>query len=155
MIVSGTEAPVTSGPRSLREVVADVARRAAAVPPAAGDEFASLLALLVLDPRNSDHVRAVVSVIVLDAVGDSWRETTANRWRPVLPTWIKPAVVGATVQRLRAAGLLVPTGKYVKCTDRSAGNGGKPQPVYRLNLAALTEPADAEPADIASAGPGS
>ncbi|MGH3762947.1 hypothetical protein [Actinophytocola sp.] len=144
MIASGTEAPA---PVTLREMVADIARRAAAVPPAAGDELASLLALLVLDPRNTDHVRAVVSVIVLDAMGNSWRETTANRWRPVLPTWIRPAVVGATVQRLRAAGLLVPTGKYVKCTDRAAGNAGKPQPVYRLNLTALTEPT--------SAGPGS
>lgn len=134
----GTETPVTPVPMTLREVVADVARRAPAVPPVPGDELASLLALLVLDPRNTDHVRAVVSVIVLDAMGNSWRETTANRWRPVLPTWIKPATIGATVQRLRAAGLLVPTGKYAKCTDRSAGNGGKLQPVYRLNLAALT-----------------
>lgn len=144
MIVRSAETLVRS---SLADLVADVARRAAAVPPTAGDELASLLALLVLDPRNADHVRAVVAVIVLDAMGNSWRETTANRWRPVLPTWIKPAVVGATVQRLRAAGLLVPTGKYVRCTDRAAGNVSKPQPVYRLNLVALTEPT--------SAGPGS
>jgi hypothetical protein len=142
--VIGTETPV---PMTLREIVADAARRAAAVAPRAGDELAALLALLVLDPRNTDHVRAVTSAIVIDAMGNARRETTANRWRPVLPTWINPAVVGATVQRLRAAGLLAPTGKYVKCTDRSAGNAGKPQPVYRLNLAALTEPT--------SVGPGS
>ncbi|MGH3760278.1 hypothetical protein [Actinophytocola sp.] len=130
----GTETPV---PMTLREMAADVARRVAAVAPTEGDPVSSLLALLVLDPRNTGHVRVVAAVIVADAMGDGWRETTANRWRPLVPTWVRPSVVGATVQRMIGAGLLVPTGRYVRCTDRASRNRGKLQPVYRLNLATL------------------
>ncbi|PPK63496.1 hypothetical protein CLV40_12723 [Actinokineospora auranticolor] len=118
----------------MRELAGEIARRAVALTPAAGDPVAAVAALLVLDPRNTDHVEAVVTVIVCDALGDPWRETTANRWRALLPTWIRPQVIGATVQRLSAAGLLVTTGRWVRSTDRAGGNGGKPQPVYRLSI---------------------
>jgi len=118
----------------LPELVAEIARRAIATTPADGDPVAGVAALLVLDPRNIDHVTAVATVIVHDALGDPFRETTANRWRALLPAWVRPQVVGATVQRMLAAGLLAPTGRYVRSTDRAGKNGGKPQPVYRLDL---------------------
>lgn len=121
----------------LRELVAAAARRAIATTPAGGDPVADVAALLVLDPRNTDHVTAVATVIVRDALGDPARETTANRWRALLPPWVRPPVVGATVQRMVAADLLVPTGRYVRSTDRAGKNRGKPQPVYRLDLSTL------------------
>ncbi|MBM7771209.1 hypothetical protein JOD54_001413 [Actinokineospora baliensis] len=112
----------------------EIARRVISLPPAGGDPVASVAALLVLDPRNTDHVEAVTTVIVCDALGDPWRETTANRWRALLPTWIRPQVIGATVQRMSAAGVLVHTGRWVRSTDTAGGNGGKPQPVYRVSI---------------------
>jgi hypothetical protein len=119
---------------ALRELVTAIARRAMEVTPPGADPVAGVAALLVADPRNADHVTAVATVIVHDALGDPFRETTANRWRPLLPSWVRPPVVGATVQRLLAAGVLVPTGRYVRCTDQAGKNRGKPQPVYVLDL---------------------
>ncbi|CRK55460.1 hypothetical protein [Alloactinosynnema sp. L-07] len=124
----------------VRELVTKIARRAVAAAPAGGDPVAGVAALLAVDPRNADHVQAVATVIVCDALADPFRETTANRWRPLLPPWVRPPVVGATVQRLLAAGVLVPTGRYVRCTDRTGRNRGKPQPVYSLDVASGDPP---------------
>ncbi len=124
----------------MRELVGEIARRAISLTPAQGDPVAAVAALLVLDPRNVDHVEAVITVIVCDALGDPWRETTANRWRSLLPTWIRPQVIGAVVQRMRSAGLLVSTGRWVRSTDRAGGNGGKPQPVYVLIVTGEDQP---------------
>lgn len=85
-------------------------------------------------PPVADHVAVLAAVIVRDALGNPARETTANRWRPLLPAGLGPHMVGATVQRLIAAGVLVPTGRYVRSTDRVGKNHGKPQAVYRLEL---------------------
>lgn len=97
----------------------------------------AISALLLVEPRNRSAVLAVVSAIVGDAMADPFRETTANRWRALLPSWIAPPLIGATVNRLRAAGLLVATGRYVRSTDTAGRNGNKLQPVYALDLAAL------------------
>ncbi|MCS7484682.1 hypothetical protein ACFFQW_49175 [Umezawaea endophytica] len=94
-----------------------------------------IAALLASDPRNSTHVAAVVRVIVHDALADPFRETSANRWRGLLPAWVRPPMVGATVRRLLAAGILVGTDRYVRSTDTRGRNGGKLMPVYALNLA--------------------
>jgi hypothetical protein len=124
----------------LRELVAEITRVAIASTPPGGDPVAGVAALLLIDPRNTDHVTAVATVIVRDALGDSFRETTANRWRALLPYWVRPPVVGATVQRMIAAGFLVPTGRYVRSTDRVGKNRGKPQPVYRLDVPTESPP---------------
>lgn len=118
----------------LRELVGEIARRAIESTPPGGDPVAGVAALLVTDPRNTDHVTAVATVIVHDALGDPNRETTANRWRVLLPSWVRPQVVGATVQRMVATGVLSSTGRYVRSTDRAGRNRGKPQPVYVLTL---------------------
>lgn len=131
-----------------REVVAEITHRAIAATPAGDDLVAGVAALQVLDPRNTDHVTAVATVIVRDALGDPLRETTANRWRGLLPSWVRPQIVGATVQRMVAAGLLVATGRYVHCTDRAAKNRGKPQPIYTLVLPTEQPPPPLSTLDI-------
>lgn len=122
---------------SMRELVADVVRRAASAPLSPADPVDSIAALLALDPLNTNHFRANVAVIVCDALTDLGRETHANRWRAVRPAWVRPATVGATVNRLTALGVLRPTGRYVRSTDRIGRNRNKLVPVYRLDVAAL------------------
>ncbi|WP_157440587.1 hypothetical protein [Actinokineospora inagensis] len=99
------------------------------------DTVSDVAALLAGDPRNREQVRAVVGVVIGDALTDPFWETTANRWRSRLPYWVRPPLVGATVRRLTAAGVLVATGRYARSTDVKGGNGNKLQPVYALNLA--------------------
>lgn len=101
--------------------------------PAPSDPVAAVCALLVGDPRNRSHVHAVVSVVLADASSDPDQVTTANRRRLLLPSWVYPPVVGATVQRLVALGVLRPTGRWELCDDTVSGNRGKPQPVYVLD----------------------
>ncbi|MEO6082545.1 MAG: hypothetical protein ABIQ18_05495 [Umezawaea sp.] len=121
----------------LEAAVRSVAHQAASTRSASGDVVAAVCSLIAGDPRNHEHVRAVVSAILRDASEDPFWRTTANGWRPHLPAWLRPATVGATVQRLIAAGLLRPTGRYVRCTDTASGNRGKPQPVYEIDVTAL------------------
>lgn len=123
----------------MRELVAEVVRRAASAPLSPADPVDSISALLALDPRNTNHVHANVTVIVCDALTDPGRETHANRWRAVRPAWVRPATIGATVNRLTALGVLRPTGRYVRSTDKTGRNRNKLVPVYTLNVAALTK----------------
>lgn len=98
------------------------------------DVVSDIAALIAGDPRNHEHVQAVVAAIVDDALGDPFRETTANRWRTALPPWLRPAVIGATVRRLIEADVLVATGRYARNTDVAGRNRGKLQPIYALNV---------------------
>lgn len=119
----------------------------ASAPSASSGETAqTVAALLTAEPRNEAGVLAVVTVIIRDALADPFRETTANRWRPLLPRWVHPPLVGATVNRLRAAGVLVATGRYVRSTDSAGHNVGKLQAVYTLDVEALREHSAARPA---------
>lgn len=127
----------------LDQAARTIARRAVAQSPAPNDVVAAVCSLIVIDPRNREHVEAVVSAILRDAATDPLWRTTANGWRPHLPSWIRPGVVGSTVQRLVAVGLLTPTGQYVRCSDTEARNGGKPQPVYEVDVTALAAAEDA------------
>ncbi|WNV86595.1 hypothetical protein [Umezawaea sp. Da 62-37] len=118
------------------ELASEVAARLVGLPLDYGVTVDHIAALLAADPRNTTHMAAVVRVIVHDALADPFRETHANRWRPALPAWLRPPMVGATVRRLLASGVLVGTGRYVRSTDAKGGNGNKLIPVYTLNLAA-------------------
>lgn len=118
-------------------LASEIAARLVGLPLDYADTVSQVAALLVGDPRNRPHVLAVVQVIVHDALGDPFRETHANRWRPRLPSWLRPPMVGATVRSLRHAGVLVSTGRYVRSTDARGGNGNKLQPVYAVNLGVL------------------
>lgn len=105
--------------------------------PAPADDVAAVCALLVGDPRNRDHVHAVVCAVLADAAADPSQITTANRRRRLLPSWIHPPMIGATVHRLVSLGLLRPTGTWELCDDTASGNRGKPQPVYTLDLSTV------------------
>ncbi|MCK2239377.1 MULTISPECIES: hypothetical protein [unclassified Crossiella] len=123
----------------LADLVAEVVRSAASAPLSPADPIASVSALLLLDPRNQDHLNANVTVIVCDALSHPARETNANRWRNLRPTWVRPPTVGATTNGLTRLGVLRPTGKYVPSTDRHGKNLGKLVPVYRLDLKPLAD----------------
>ncbi|WP_206793968.1 hypothetical protein [Amycolatopsis sp. MtRt-6] len=122
-----------------RAMVARAGGHGSPVQGESGETAATVAALLTAEPRNEAQVLTIVTVIVRDALADPLRETFANRWRPLLPRWIQPQLIGATVNRLRAAGLLVTTGRYVRSTDSAGRNGGKLQPVYAFDAAALRE----------------
>ncbi|WP_410648183.1 hypothetical protein [Amycolatopsis sp. cmx-4-54] len=104
-----------------------------------GETAATVAALLTAEPRNEAQVLVITTVIVRDALADPFRETTANRWRALLPAWVQPQLIGSTVNRLVASGLLVPTGRYVRSTDSPGRNLGKLQPVYAFDAEALRE----------------
>ncbi|MBP2479124.1 hypothetical protein JOF53_007996 [Crossiella equi] len=123
----------------LADLVAEVARRAASAPLSPADPIASVAALLLLDPRNHDHLTANVVTIVCDALSHPGRETNANRWRAIRPTWVRPQTVGATTNGLCRLGVLRSTGKYVPSTDRLGKNLGKLVPVYKLDLKPLAD----------------
>ncbi|XVV06314.1 hypothetical protein ACQPW3_13360 [Actinosynnema sp. CA-248983] len=113
-----------------------IARRAGAASPPPNWVVTAVCGLIDGEPDNRDDVEAVVSAILRDAAADPLWRTTANGWRPDLTTK-NPSVVGSTVRSLVAARLLRPTGRYVRCTDVASGNGGKPQPVYEVDLSVL------------------
>lgn len=129
-------------PVTVRDVADEVAEHLVTLPLDYGAAIDSVTALMIGDPRNEAHVHAVVTAIVATAVADPFREVNANQWRPAIPGWVRPPMVGVTVRQLVTAGLLVTTGRYVRSTDTKGGNGNKLHPIYALNLAALvpTEP---------------
>ncbi|MCK2237728.1 MULTISPECIES: hypothetical protein [unclassified Crossiella] len=123
----------------LATLVTQITDHVAAAPPDLAETTSAITALLVAEPRNRDDVAAVVEAILDDALGDPFRETTANRWRALVPRWVHRPMLGATVRRMVELELLVPTGRYVHCTDASARNTNKLQPIYALDLIALRE----------------
>lgn len=126
------------------EAAVAIAQQLVALPLEYPSAVSDVAALIAGDPRNREHVQEIVAVILTDAMADPFWETTANRWRPALPAWVRPAVIGATVRRLTSAGVLVTTGRHVRSTDTKGGNTNKLQPIYALNLNPLRERAHAE-----------
>lgn len=131
--------PHDSDPRAVGELTAEIAEHLVGLPLDYGGTIDRIAALLATEPRNAEHLAAVVRVVVQDAMADPFRETNANRWRGELPAWVRPPMVGATVRRLLSAGVLVTTGRYVRSTDARGGNGNKMMPIYAVNLAVLIE----------------
>ncbi|MCP2248161.1 hypothetical protein LX86_006937 [Lentzea aerocolonigenes] len=120
----------------LGDLAAEVAKHLIGLPLDYGSTVEQIAALLAAEPRNRASVCAVTAVIVDDALRDPFRETTANRWRTGIPSWVAPPMVGVTVRRMLSLDVLVPTGRYVRSTDTRGKNGGKLMRVYALNLAA-------------------
>lgn len=92
---------------------------------------ADLLGLIAGDRLHASDREAVV-----DAIRRSVREdltVCANDWRPNIPAYVYPRVVGATVHALVADGTLTRTGSWAISDDTKGRNGGKPCPVYRWN----------------------
>ena len=105
-----------------------------------GQSFADTTALLLGDPRNQSHTKAVAHAIISSALADPLWETTANKWRPLIPPWVRTrSMSGVTVKALVKLGVLVSTGRYARCDDAGAHNVGKFQAIYELDVAALRE----------------
>ena len=94
----------------------------------------AVLALIAGDPVHARDREAIVDAI--RASVDYQGLTSSNGWRPLLPAWVYPRVVGATVNALTKAGVLVPTGHWVTSDDIKGRNSGRPARVYRWNGAA-------------------
>jgi hypothetical protein len=132
--------PASGDPASLADLVDEVTRQAMTLPLEYGEALADITALLLGDPRNRSHTEAIAHAIISSALADPFWETTANKWRPLIPGWVRTgSMSGATVTALLRLGILVSTGRYARCDDAGARNAGKFQPIYALDLVALRE----------------
>lgn len=129
--------PVPDDPAAFAD---EVTRQAMTLPLEYGDPLMDITKLLVGDPRNRSHVNAIAGAIIRSALSDPFFETTANRWRLLVPPWVRVrSMSGATVTTLVRLGILVATGRYLRCDDASSRNLNKLQPIYALDLGALRE----------------
>lgn len=89
----------------------------------------SLLALIAGDPCHQRDREAIV-----EAIRDSVRPdgtVSANDYRPNIPPYVYPALIGATVNALIHAGALQPTTTYEASLDTKSRNGNKFCRLYR------------------------
>ena len=89
----------------------------------------SLLALMDGDPIHARDREAVIDAIRAAVRPDG--TVCGNDWRGLIPRWVYPRVVGATVNALGRHGVLQATGEWVISDDTSGRNTGKPVRVYR------------------------
>lgn len=89
----------------------------------------SLLALLCGDP-SLERDRGAVLDAIRAAVRDDGT-VSANAWRDSIPRWVAPQCVGAVVNALARAGVLVATGQWEMSTDVKSRNTSKPQRIWR------------------------
>jgi hypothetical protein len=95
----------------------------------------AVLALISGDPLHARDRQAVVDAIAASVRPDG--TVCSNDWRPLIPTWVHPRVIGATVNALMKAGVLIPTGQWVISDDRKGRNSGRPMRVLRWNPTAV------------------
>ena len=89
----------------------------------------ALLDLIHGDPIHDRDREAVVNAIRAAVRDDG--TVCGNDWRRLVPQWVYPRVVGATVNALARAGVLRATGEWVASDDLAGRNSGKPVRVYR------------------------
>jgi hypothetical protein len=92
-------------------------------------ETAAILDLIAGDPIHDRDREAVVDAIRASVAPDG--TVCGNDWRGLIPAWVYPRVVGATVHALATRGVLVPTGGWRISDDTAGRNSGKPVRVYR------------------------
>lgn len=90
---------------------------------------AAVLALIAGDPVHDRDREAIVAAI--RASVDHNGVTSSNHWRPLIPTWVFPNVVGATVNALTRTGVLVKTGQWLISDDVHGRNSGRPVMTYQ------------------------
>ncbi|MDO8308589.1 MAG: hypothetical protein Q7V58_09590 [Actinomycetota bacterium] len=83
----------------------------------------AILALIAGDVVHQRDREAIVDAI--RASVDYTGRTSGNTWRPLIPTWVYPKVIGATVHALVAAGVLVQDGWLIS-NDVRGRNAGRP-----------------------------
>jgi hypothetical protein len=136
----GADASVHLVPGDPATLADGMTRNAVALPLDYGGTLADVTALLVGDPRNTSHIAAIAEAIITAALADPFYETTANRWRPLVPAWVRVgSMSGATVNVLTRLEILVGTGRYARCDNTTARNVGKLQPIYALDVIALRD----------------
>ena len=89
----------------------------------------SLLDLIDGDPIHARDREAVIDAIRAAVRSDG--TVCGNDWRGLIPTWVYPRVIGATVNALGRAGVLQSTGEWRISDDLAGRNSGKPVRVYR------------------------
>lgn len=94
----------------------------------------AVLDLIFNDPRNEPDRREIARLIIVVGRANPDGLVSSNDIRDSLPRWVRPQVIGPTFSKLASKeyGLLAPTGRYVKSTDRKSRNIGKPVPVWQL-----------------------
>ncbi|MBP2325356.1 hypothetical protein JOF56_005741 [Kibdelosporangium banguiense] len=136
----GADGPARPIPNDPAAIADEVTRLAVALPLDYGDTLASITRLLVIDPLNQSHMDAIVEAVIRSALMDPFYETTANRWRALVPPWVRTqSMSGATVNMLLRIGILVTTGRYARCDNTASRNANKWQPIYALDLVALRD----------------
>ena len=94
----------------------------------------AILALINGDPCHDRDREAIVDAIRAAVRPDG--TLSGNDWRPLIPSWCFPNVVGATVNAMAKAGVLIPTGDWDISTDTAGRNSGRPCRRYRFNASA-------------------
>jgi hypothetical protein len=89
----------------------------------------AILDCIAGDPLHTRDREAVITAI--RASVDAGGYTSSNHWRPLIPTWVYPKVVGATVNALRKLGRLQATDEWLISDDVKGRNVGKPTRIYR------------------------
>ena len=89
---------------------------------------AAILDLIAGDPIHDRDREAIVNAI--RASVDHTGRTSGNHWRSLIPAWVYPRCIGATVHALCRAGVLVHE-DWIVSTDTAGRNSGKPTRVYR------------------------
>jgi hypothetical protein len=88
----------------------------------------------LLDLMDGDPIHARDREAVIDAIRAAVRPdgtVCGNDWRGLVPQWVYPRVIGATVHALARRGILQATGDWAISDDTVGKNGGKPVRVYR------------------------
>lgn len=88
----------------------------------------------LLDLMDGDPIHARDREAVIDAIRAAVRSdgtVCGNDWRGLIPAWVYPRVVGATVHALARRGILQATGDWAISDDTVGKNSGKPVRVYR------------------------
>lgn len=95
---------------------------------------AALLDLISGDPCHARDREAIIDAIRASVRHDG--TTDGNAWRPLIPAFVYPRVVGATVHALVTRGVMAPTGEWRTSDDVAGRNSGRPVRVYRWTGAA-------------------
>jgi hypothetical protein len=136
----GADAGLRLVPGDPAAIADAVTRNVVTLPLDYGSTFADIPALFGGDPRNTSHMAAIAKAIVRSALADPFYETTANRWRPLVPAWVRvQSMSGATVNVLIRLEILLGTGRYIRCDNSTTRNVGKLQSIYALDVIALRD----------------
>lgn len=95
----------------------------------------TVLAAIHADWRPSQvESREAIRRAVMQVAAEHRGEVHVSWVRPLLPSWVNPAQIGASLRIWSMAGFLVATGRYLPNGDPSpdARNASKPAPVKRL-----------------------